>query len=47
MAIYNSAQLKFTRFGSIKGVKEAEPQDVIAEIGAKKAEVVLKALASA
>jgi excinuclease ABC subunit C len=42
-----TAQKLLTRFGSIKGVKEAEPQDVIAEVGAKKAEVVLKALASA
>ncbi|MGB5051762.1 MAG: excinuclease ABC subunit UvrC, partial [Caldilineaceae bacterium] len=42
-----TAQKLLTRFGSIKGVKEAEPQDVIAEVGAKKAEVVLKALMTA
>ena len=36
-----------TRFGSIKGIREALPEDVIAEVGAKKAEVVLKGLASA
>ena len=36
-----------TRFGSIKGIREALPEDVMAEVGAKKAEVVLKGLASA
>ncbi|HQZ43836.1 MAG TPA: excinuclease ABC subunit C, partial [Flavobacteriales bacterium] len=39
-----TAQKLLTRFGSIKGVKEAMPEDVIAEIGKKKAEVVLKGL---
>jgi excinuclease ABC subunit C len=39
-----TAKKLLTRFGSIKGIKEALPEDVIAEIGAKKAEVVLKAL---
>lgn len=43
----STAQKLLTRFGSIKGVKDAMPEDVIAEIGAKKAEVVFKALASA
>ncbi len=33
-----------TRFGSIKGIQEALPADVIAEVGAKKAEVVLRSL---
>ena len=40
-----TAKKLLTRFGSMKGVKEALPEDVIAEIGAKKAEVVLRALA--
>ncbi|MBP6310714.1 MAG: excinuclease ABC subunit C [Flavobacteriales bacterium] len=39
-----TAQKLLTRFGSIKGVKEAMPEDVIAEIGKKKAEIVLKGL---
>jgi excinuclease ABC subunit C len=43
----STAQKLLTRFGSIKGVKDAMPEDVIAEIGAKKAEVVFRALASA
>jgi excinuclease ABC subunit C len=42
-----TAQKLLTRFGSIKGIREAMPQDVVAEVGAKKAEVVLKAIASA
>lgn len=41
-----TAKKLLIRFGSIRGVKEALPEDVIAEVGAKKAEVVLKALAS-
>lgn len=43
----STAQKLLTRFGSIKGVKDAMPEDVIATIGAKKAEVVLKALTTA
>ncbi|MBL0129491.1 MAG: excinuclease ABC subunit UvrC [Flavobacteriales bacterium] len=43
----HTAQKLLTRFGSIKGIREAMPEDVIAEIGAKKAEVVLKALVTA
>jgi excinuclease ABC subunit C len=42
-----TAQKLLTRFGSIKGIREALPEDVVAEVGAKKAEVVLKGLASA
>ncbi|MCB0769992.1 MAG: excinuclease ABC subunit C [Flavobacteriales bacterium] len=42
-----TAQKLLTRFGSIKGIREALPEDVIAEVGAKKADVVLKGLASA
>ena len=42
-----TAKKLLTRFGSIKGIKEALPADVIAEIGAKKAEVVLSALTTA
>jgi len=34
------------RFGSIKGIREALPEDVVAEVGAKKAEVVLRGIAS-
>ena len=40
-----TAKKLLTRFGSMRGVKEALPEDVIAEVGAKKAEVVLRALA--
>ena len=40
-----TAKKLLTRFGSIRGIKEALPEDVIAEIGAKKADVVLRALA--
>lgn len=42
----STAQKLLTRFGSIRGVKDAMPEDVIAEIGAKKAERVFKALAT-
>lgn len=42
-----TAQKLLKRFGSIKGIKEALPEDVVAEIGAKKAEVVIKALTTA
>ncbi|MBK8500191.1 MAG: excinuclease ABC subunit UvrC [Flavobacteriales bacterium] len=42
----STAQKLLTRFGSIKGVRDAMPEDVIAEIGAKKAEVVLRSLAN-
>jgi len=42
-----TAQKLLTRFGSIKGIREALPEDVIATVGAKKAEVVIKGLASA
>jgi excinuclease ABC subunit C len=41
-----TAKKLLTKFGSIKGIKEALPEDVVAEVGAKKAEVVLRALAS-
>ena len=42
-----TAQKLLKRFGSIKGIREAMPEDVVAEVGAKKAEVVLRGLASA
>ncbi len=42
-----TAQKLLTRFGSIKGIREALPEDVAAVVGAKKAEAVLKGLASA
>ena len=42
-----TAQKLLKRFGSIKGIREAMPEDVVAEVGAKKAEVVLKALTEA
>ena len=42
-----TAKKLLTRFGSIKGIREALPEDVVAEVGVKKAEVVLKALAEA
>ncbi|MBL7946135.1 MAG: excinuclease ABC subunit UvrC [Flavobacteriales bacterium] len=41
-----TAQKLLKKFGSIKGIREAMPEDVIAEVGAKKAEVVLRGLAS-
>ncbi len=40
-----TAQKLLKRFGSIKGIREATNEDVIAEIGAKKAEVLMKGLA--
>ena len=40
-----TAQKLLKRFGSIKGLREAASEEVVAEIGAKKAEVVLKGLA--
>ncbi|MCB0795290.1 MAG: excinuclease ABC subunit UvrC [Flavobacteriales bacterium] len=43
----STASKLLTRFGSIKGIREALPEDVAAEIGTKKAELVLKGLASA
>ncbi len=42
-----TAQKLLKRFGSIKGIREAMPEDVVAEVGAKKAEVVMRGLASA
>ena len=39
-----TAQKLLKRFGSIKGIREATSEEVVAEIGAKKAEVVLKGL---
>jgi excinuclease ABC subunit C len=42
-----TAQKLLKRFGSIKGIREAMPEDVVAEVGAKKAELVLKALTEA
>ncbi|HPQ59076.1 MAG TPA: helix-hairpin-helix domain-containing protein, partial [Flavobacteriales bacterium] len=41
-----TARKLLTRFGSIQGIKDALPEDVSAAIGAKKADVVLKALAA-
>lgn len=41
-----TAQKLLKKFGSIKGIREALPEDVVAEVGAKKAEVLLMALAS-
>jgi excinuclease ABC subunit C len=41
-----TAKKLLTRFGSIKGIREALPEDVVAEVGAKKAEVVMRGLAS-
>ena len=41
-----TAQKLLKKFGSIKGIREAMPEDVVAEVGAKKAEVVLRGLAS-
>ncbi len=40
-----TAKKLLNRFGSIKGIREARREDVVAEVGAKKAEVVLKGLA--
>jgi len=42
-----TAQKLLMRFGSIKGVREASTEDVVAAIGKVKAEVVLKALMTA
>lgn len=42
-----TAQKLLTRFGSIKGIREATRADVEAEVGEKKAEVVLKGLEAA
>ncbi len=39
-----TAQKLLTRFGSIKGIREAAREEVVAEVGEKKAEVVLKAI---
>lgn len=41
-----TAKKLLTRFGSIKGIKEAMPEDVVAAVGTKKADLVLKALAT-
>lgn len=41
-----TAQKLLTRFGSIKGIREAAREQVVAEVGEKKAEVVLKGLAA-
>jgi excinuclease ABC subunit C len=41
-----TAQKLLKRFGSIKGIREAMPEDVVAEIGAKKAEVVMRGITS-
>lgn len=42
-----TAQKLLTRFGSIKGIREATREEVVAEVGEKKAEVVLKGLENA
>ncbi len=42
-----TAKKLLTRFGSIKGIKEAPAEDVVAEVGAQKAGVVLAALGAA
>lgn len=42
-----TAQKLLKRFGSIKGIREATSEEVVAEVGAKKADVVLKGLALA
>lgn len=42
-----TAQKLLKRFGSIKGIREALPEDMVAEVGLKKAELVLKGLATA
>lgn len=39
-----TAQKLLTRFGSIRGIQEAIPEDVIALVGKKKADIVLKGL---
>lgn len=40
-----TAQKLLTRFGSIKGIREASNEEIIATLGPKKAEVLLKGLA--
>ncbi|HMN05132.1 MAG TPA: excinuclease ABC subunit UvrC [Flavobacteriales bacterium] len=40
-----TAQKLLTRFGSIKGIREASSEEIIATLGPKKAEVLLKGLA--
>jgi excinuclease ABC subunit C len=40
-----TAQKLLQRFGSIQGIREAKPEEVVQEIGAKKAEVLWKGLA--
>ena len=42
-----TAKKLLTRFGSIQGIREALPEDVVKEVGPKKAEVVLRGLAQA
>ncbi len=42
-----TAQKLLKRFGSIKGIREATREEVVAEVGEKKAEVVLKGLENA
>jgi excinuclease ABC subunit C len=42
-----TAKRLLLKFGSIKGIKEATPEEVAAEVGAKKADVVLAALSAA
>jgi excinuclease ABC subunit C len=39
-----TAQKLLQRFGSIQGIREAKPEEVVQEIGAKKAEVLWKGL---
>jgi excinuclease ABC subunit C len=41
-----TAQKLLTRFGSVKGIREATREEVVAAVGEKKAEVVLKGLES-
>jgi excinuclease ABC subunit C len=41
-----TAKKLLARFGSMRGIREAMPEDVVAEVGASKAEAVLKALAT-
>lgn len=41
-----TAQKLLKRFGSIKGIRAAAPEDVVLEIGAKKAEVLMQGLAN-
>ena len=39
-----TAQKLLKRFGSIKGIQEALPEDVVAEVGAKKADIIIRSL---